>query len=286
MQVSAPPGSTVSSVRSQLKQMPPGESRIAEVMVGLGGDLIYRTVSDIAAEAGTSISSVVRCCQRLGFKGFQDCKIALARDGDAPVQTVKDGIAASDSPATIREKVVAAAAEAVTVGAGFVDGDHFARAVQLLRAAPRVLFIGVGTSAPLAQDAAYRMLTIGVPAEAPADVHVQHVRAGLLRPGDLVVAVSHTGSTQETVTALEAAKAAGADAIAVTSFARSPIVTLADVVLVAGSSETSYRVEAMASRIAHIVVLDALFVATAHSDEPRANRALEVMESALAEHRY
>lgn len=285
-QLSAPPGSVVASVRAQVQTMAPGERRIAEAMLVLGRDLIYRSVSDVAAEAGSSISSVVRCCQRLGFKGFQDCKIALARDGDSAVQGIKDNVIATDGPAGIRAKVVAAAAEAVTTGAGFVNDMQFSRAVELLGEAPRVLFLGVGTSAPLAQDAAYRLVTIGVPAEAPADVHVQHVRAGMLRPGELAVAVSHTGSTRETVSAGQAAKNAGAGLVVITSFARSPLVELADVLLVAGSSETSYRVEAMASRIAHLVVLDALFVAVAFSDEARADRGLQVTEGALAEHRY
>lgn len=283
---SGPPGSVTASVRARLSSLAPGETRIADTMLTMGRDLIYRSVSDVAEDAGTSISSVVRCCQRLGFKGFQDFKIALARDGDTAVHAVKNDITDSDDPAAIREKVVAAAVDAVATGAGFVDDAQFTRATQLLRAARRVLFLGVGTSAPLAQDAAYRMGTIGVPAEAPTDVHVQHVRAGLLGAGEVAVAISHTGSTRETVSSSRAATSAGAQLVALTSFARSPLVDLADVVLVAGSSETAYRVEARASRIAHLIVLDALFVALAFADETRANRSLEITESVLAEHRF
>jgi RpiR family carbohydrate utilization transcriptional regulator len=51
--------------------------------------------------------------------------------------------------------------------------------------------------------------------------------------------------------------------IAVTSFPRSPLVEVASVVLVAATRETTYRVEALASRIAHLVVLDSLWLATA-----------------------
>lgn len=74
-----------------------------------------------------------------------------------------------------------------------VDVREFERAVSVLRWARRVLFVGVGTSAPLAQDAAYRFLTIGVHAEAPPDVHTQHVAARLLGSEDACFAVSHAG---------------------------------------------------------------------------------------------
>lgn len=284
--LSAPLGSIAASVQSKSDRLTPGETRIAEVLIELGPELIYRSVSDVAEQAGCAISSVVRCCQSLGFKGFQDLKIAFNREGITPTQTLQGGVEAGDDPAAILNKVVGAAAEAVTTGTGFVDRDLFASATQLLGGARAVLFLGVGTSAPLAQDMSYRFLTIGVRAEAPADVHVQHVRAGLLGDGDVVVAVSHTGSTRETVSAARAARAAGAKVIAVTSFANSPLVETTNVVLVAGSRETAYRIEAMASRVAHLVVLDALFVAVATAGQDRANNALEVTEGVLADHRF
>jgi DNA-binding MurR/RpiR family transcriptional regulator len=98
--------------------------------------------------------------------------------------------------------------------------------------------------------------------------------------------VSHTGATRETISAVAAARAAGAQVVAVSSFVRSPLVDLVDVGLVAASRETLYRVEAMASRIAHLVVLDALYVALALRRERAATGALEATADALAEHRY
>jgi RpiR family carbohydrate utilization transcriptional regulator len=149
-----------------------------------------------------------------------------------------------------------------------------------------VLFVGVGTSAPLAQDAAYRLLTLGIRAQAPPDVHVQHVAARLLGPGDACFAVSHTGQTRETIAAMRAAREAGATTIAVTSFSHSPLTEIAEIVLVAGSRETAFRIEAMASRIAHITVLDAIFVSLALADRRRATAALDVTASVLSEHRF
>jgi RpiR family carbohydrate utilization transcriptional regulator len=106
------------------------------------------------------------------------------------------------------------------------------------------LFAGVGTSAPLTQDAAYRLAAIGIAAEAYSDVHVQHLHARLLREGDVCVAVSHTGSTRETLEVVGAARAAGALAVAITSFARSPLTELVEHVIVAGTCEVSFRLEA------------------------------------------
>jgi DNA-binding MurR/RpiR family transcriptional regulator len=167
-----------------------------------------------------------------------------------------------------------------------VDGTSLARAIDLLASARRVLCLGVGTSAPLAQDAAYRLTTIGVDADAPPDVHVQHVRARLLTVSDVAMAVSHTGATQETLGAARGAKEAGARVIAITSFSTTPLTEIADVALVAGGLETSYRVEAMASRLAHLLVIDSLYTSLALKARQRARKAQQLTADVLAEHRF
>jgi RpiR family transcriptional regulator, carbohydrate utilization regulator len=280
-----PPGAVAAAIRQRLGQLSPGERRIAEILLDAGSDLIFATVSEIAARAGSSVSSVARTCQSLGFKGFQDAKIALGRDGRRPVEAMQKDLHAGDSVNHVLDAVIHASADAVTHGAAFVDPDAFRRSTDLLAAAGRVLVLGIGTSAPLAMDSAYRLTTIGIDAEAPGDAHMQHVRASLLSDRDVVIAVSHTGATRETLAAAQAAKDAGARVIAVTSFRISPLADLSDAVLVARGDETAYRVEAMASRIAHLVVLDALFVALALADEERANAALEEVENVIADHR-
>ena len=78
------------------------------------------------------------------------------------------------------------------------------------------MFTAVGTSSPLAADISYRLTTIGLPTTFPADVHVQHMTARMLEPGDLLVAISHTGSTTETLAVTRAAAKAGATTAALT----------------------------------------------------------------------
>lgn len=278
-------GGVVPGIRSLLPSLIPSDAKVARVVLDDPQRVIHLSVGDVAAAAGTSASTVVRCCQRLGFRGFQHLKIALAQDG-ALVQGLPDREAGQGSPGEVIREVLTSAAQVLTDSLFTIDTREFERAVSVLRRARRVLFVGVGTSAPLAQDAAYRFLTIGVHAEAPSDVHTQHVAARLLGPEDACFAVSHTGATRETMASVKAAREAGATTIVVTSFSRSPIAESSEVVLVAGGPETSFRLEAMTSRVAHLSVLDALFVAVAAGTQERANAALDVAADVLSEHRY
>jgi DNA-binding MurR/RpiR family transcriptional regulator len=127
---------------------------------------------------------------------------------------------------------------------------------------------------------------VGIEADGPVDPHVQHVRATLLEPEDVALVVSHTGSTRETVAAARAASAAGATVVTVTSFPRSPLTEVADITLVAATRETSYRVEALVSRIAHLVVLDALWVAIAVQAGDAALGLARRINDVISDHRF
>lgn len=280
-------GPVLAGIARRLDALNPAEAKVAAVLLATGEQLIYRSASDVAQQAGAALSTVVRTCQTLGFKGFQDLKIAVTRDGQPATPSELQGdVTATDTPRQVLAKIGAATRDAIDVGLAHVDGEAFDRAVTTVAACRRLLCLGVGTSAPLAQDAAYRFLWIGVAAEAPADVHVQHVRATLLEPGDVALVVSHTGSTRETVASARAAADAGATVLAVTSFPRSPLTEAAEEVLVAASRETAYRVEALASRVAHLMLIDALWMATAVTRGDAAIALTRRISDVLSDHRY
>ncbi|WP_141584467.1 MurR/RpiR family transcriptional regulator [Actinomadura sp. WMMA1423] len=279
-----------SGVLARIRAMRPsyvrGDRSVADAILANPPAVIHLTVSDLAAEAGTASSTVVRFCQRLGLRGFHALKLAIARELGSGDALIESRIDPGDRPADVLTKILAADADALRDLGSTIDPGRLDAAVDALHGAGRILVVGVGTSAPLAQDFAYRLMTIGLHADAPADAHVQHVAARLLGPSDACLAVSHTGSTRETVSTMEAAHGVRAATIAVTSFARSPLTAVTDTVLVAGGRETSFRIEAMTSRIAHLSLLDAMFVSLALRRPAAASANLELTGGVLAEHRF
>jgi len=274
----------LATARSVLPSLQPSDARVAQLIIDEPDAIVYRSVSEVAEAAQTSSATVVRCAQKLGFKGFHDLKLALAQER-ATFEAAQPQATEVDPRLAVLSQVIAAGAQTVRDAAALVDPGAFDAVVTALAAAERILFAGVGTSAPLTQDAAYRFSAIGARAESYADIHVQLLQARLLGPTGVCIAVSHTGSTRETLEAVRAAKASGATTAAVTSFARSPLTELVDHVILAGTREVSFRLEAMASRLAHLALLDALLVSVASRDETRAQAALEIYSRMLGEHR-
>jgi RpiR family transcriptional regulator, carbohydrate utilization regulator len=147
--------------------------------------------------------------------------------------------------------------------ATIVDPIQMQRAVAFMLRAKRVEVYGIGSAAPIAEDANYRLLRIGIESKCVVDSHVQAISASLTGADVTVLTVSHSGSTHETVAATRLAKDAGAKTICITNYGKSPIQSYADVVLYTMARETRFRTEAMTSRIAQLAIVDALIAALA-----------------------
>lgn len=272
-------------IRVRSSALSPAEQRVASAVLTDPAGVFEMSVTELAAASATSVGTVVRFCQRLGLKGFQDLKMRLARETGSAANQLPEEVSAVDGGPEILAKVLTGSARALADAAQSpVEGKALSGVVEALLSARRIVFAAVGTSSPLAADISYRLTTIGLPATFPADVHVQHVTARMLEPEDLLVAISHTGSTTETLAVTRAAAEAGATTAALTSFLDSPLTGLVDHLLVAGSRETCYRIEAMTSRLVHLAVLDALYVAVVLRS-PAAQEALRATGDVLVEHR-
>lgn len=250
--------------------LPPAAGRIADFIRANARDVIHMSVTEVANGAGVSEGSVIGLCQMLGARGFQQVKIALARDLVEPVQFIHEDLVATDPLNVVIEKVFRADLQAITDTLKALDVSAMQRAVNAIRTAKRVEVFGIGSAATIAEDANYRLLRIGIQSRASVDSHIQAITASLCTPEVAVITISHSGSTVETLTATRLAKEAGATTICVTNFGKSPLLAHADIVLHTLARETNFRTEAMTSRIAQLAIVDALIAALALADYDRA----------------
>src|SRR5205807_7599165 len=97
--------------------------------------------------------------------------------------------------------------------------------------------------------------------------------------------LSYSGRTRETVELLAEASGHGALTVALTSFPRSPLADVADVVLTTAVRETTFRSGTLASRHSQLLVLDLVYIGVAQRTYEHAGPAFEVTARAVAAHR-
>jgi RpiR family transcriptional regulator, carbohydrate utilization regulator len=274
-------GPITSRIRSLRPSLSPTAVRIGDAVLAAPAEIVGLTVTDMADRTGTSVGSVVRFCKDLDLKGFHDLKLRLAAEATRPDATDRSG---GDTPTDTIETVLQATVTGLQALPAALEADTLVQVARKLRRATRVLVAGVGSSAPIAMDAGYRLRALGVYAEVLADPHQQHLAARMLSPGDCCLAISHTGQTQETLTALGAAADAGAVTIGITSYHRSPFTELCRHAIVAGATEL-HGLEATASRLVHLTVIDVLVAFITDLDPATAVQAQRLYTDAVAAHR-
>lgn len=268
----------LAGLRAGLQARLPGLRRSDAAVVRLALDeptfLVSATTAEAAERAGVSPATVVRAARAVGYDGFSEFKLALARaSGGVSIFVPPRQLSEAATTGELQEAILSSHAASIAAIRGTLDTAELERAVTLLDGAGRILVAGSGTSASVALDAAFRFTSIGLIAQASADHLSAMVVARLLTAADVLVAVSYTGVTPQTMDIVEAAKAAGARVVAVTSFTASPLARTADVTLIAGGENLGRQLAASSSRLAHLAVVDLLHAAVARADMDRTRRA-------------
>lgn len=276
----------LSRIRLAYKTMGPMSKTIADYILAQPQSVIAMSVTELSERTGASQGSVVNFCQNLGMSGFQHLKLSLAQAVVQPVQYIHEDLERDDDNETVCRKVFHGGIQALRDSMSVLEPKSIAQAVKLLREAKRIEIYGIGSSAPIAEDAHYRMLRIGLESKAVTDSHIQAISASRTSSDVAVLTISHTGSTRETVVATQLAKEAGAKTIVLTNYGRSPILAYADVTLFTMARETLFRTEAMTSRIAQLCVIDTLIATLALADYERSTQTLRETFEVLSLKRF
>jgi DNA-binding MurR/RpiR family transcriptional regulator len=244
-------------------------------------------ISKLAEHSETSVASVVRFSKTVGYKGFPEFRMALvgevSRMGELGIASAEldSGITVDDSPAEIIRKIAAADAQAIQATAQRLDVESFTAAVDAWEKAKTIGLFGVASGGFVAMDLQLKLNRQGKSAIAWRETHNALTSLSLLGPGDALVAISHSGTTLDTVDVMQEFKNRGVTIILITNSLRSPATAIADIVLITSARETTFRSGATASRIAQLTVVDCLCVALAQRNWSGTRTALDQSRAAV-----
>ncbi|MEU9386003.1 MurR/RpiR family transcriptional regulator [Streptomyces sp. NPDC048279] len=255
--------------RAALPSLAPSERRVAEAVLADPAQASELSISALGKQAETSVATVMRFCRAIGIGNYPQLRLALAAaaahehavGGERPAPGTD--ISATDTLGDIVGKIIYNEVRALEDSGAELDIEVLGRAVDAVAGARRIDIFGVGASAFVGQDLHQKLHRIGHIAFIWTDRHAALTAAALLGPGDVAVAISHSGETEDTVEPLQAAAERGATTIALTNVPRSTLAANADLVLTTCARETPFRSGATVSRIAQLAVIDCLFVGVA-----------------------
>lgn len=248
------------------------------------------SITDLAVLCETSPATIARFAQKLGFSGYRQFRFELAQalsreQGDRERQGLdEDDVLAEDTVENVIAKVAYQEGRAITQTAQALRGQDVDAVAALIADAARVDLFGIGASALAAMDLHLKLVRIGAPAWFGSDVHLALVQAATRGAGDVVMGISHSGATRETVELLALARAGGATTVAITNVPDSPLTAHADHVLCTVARESRFRIGAMSSRAAQLAVVDIIFTRIVQSRSEHSREVLRRTRDAIDEH--
>ncbi|CDQ18890.1 DNA-binding transcriptional regulator, MurR/RpiR family, contains HTH and SIS domains [Halobacillus karajensis] len=283
--IEPPTKHVISRIRSSYNQFSEKEKLIADYILENTEDIVHSTINQVADDLMVADATVFRFCKRIGFKGYQAMKIALASEIVNPIKDIHETISENDTDLEITEKVFQANIRALETSRDVQNPLSLQKAMKYLIEADRVFFFGSGGSNILAMDAQHKFIRTGMEAHAYPDTHLQLMSASQMRENDVAVVISHTGSNQDILDIVDVAKKNQVKTIAITNFAKSPLTKVVDLSLYTVAEETEFRSEALASRIAGLSLIDSLFVNYSVKMKEQAQAATQKMRDAISRKR-
>lgn len=246
------------------------EQTVANFLLSDPKEFVSRSISAIASRCGVSETVIIRLYRKLGYQGFHEFKIDIAQSLTEGTDPVLSDLKAGDSVETIKRKVFAISRQAMEDSVSSVDSEMLTRARDAIIRAQRVVVIAFGGSASVGLDLVHKLLKLGIVATLQTDSHMQFMSVSVMGSDDVLIAITHSGSSRDVVEALQWARTRGTPTVLVTGFPHSPAAKAAEICLFSLCRETKYQTDAMTSRIVQLAIVDSLYVAITFASKERA----------------
>ncbi len=249
-------------LRGTIESFSPSDARIAQKILDAPSEIAILSSQELAELCQVSQSSVIKFCQRMGYKGYPALKLALSAEiGRTNTESrVHQDIFSDDPIGAVAEKLytskVAALADTMRVN----SGADLEKAVQLIERAGRVALFGIGGSALVATDLSWKLAKFGKAVMCEHDSHIQLANMASLTPDDLLIAITHSGRTAEVRLAVDYASSKGIPVLAIIGLDARPFNQSVGITLSCVADENLVRSASIATREAQMAITDLLFV--------------------------
>ncbi len=249
---------------AKLDSMTQADRQIAQFIIDYPEQMLTLSSAALAEATGRSQSSVVKFSQKLGYGGYQQLKLAVnkakALEWHTPGGVIHGTIDTNDSYVTILQKLIGSKLLSMRETLAANNEQAIDAVVEALVSARKVQLAGVGASSLVARDFSYKLLKLGRVVLIDTDTHIQVSNASGLNETDVLLALSHSGRSIETLRIAELAKQRGATVISMTGLHPNPLLDLADLHLFTVTDEERVRSSAITSRDAQLMLMDMLFI--------------------------
>ena len=245
-------------LRASLEFMSNTERKIASLILADPLSFTSMSLGELERRAEVSQGSIINFSNKYGEGGFPALKLAVAASLPSESRKPLSSVTSEDSALLTLKKTAEGLSEALLNTVKINSESALSEFAERILTARKIDIYGIYRSALVAQDLNLRLLELGVRSCVVGDVLTCALSASMLDEGDLVIAISASGKTQDILDAVKIAKERGAHTVAITGYTNSPLARVADSTLIAAASGASEVSEYTEIRVAQLAIIDSV----------------------------
>jgi DNA-binding MurR/RpiR family transcriptional regulator len=241
------------------------ERRLATEILNNPEEIIHLSITELAKVAKVSSSSINRLCKKLGIGGYQDLRLAIAKEifskkyeNTQNLQS-KLNYDGSSTVFDITSNILEVITDAIIKIDKLINRDNIKTVVEKIQKARTILLVGTGASGIVGKDFHLKLCRLGFLSQYDEDPELQTMSACSLTEQDVVSAISYSGDRKTLIRTIKEAKQNGAFVVAITRFQPTTLLKLADTSIFVPDTEALYREGALVSRLCQLIIVDIIY---------------------------
>lgn len=253
----------ISKIISMQSSFTVSENEIAQYVMNHASEVVTSTITNVAKNTDTSEASINRFCKKVGFKGFNSFKIALAQEN---FFTSMKNYGESDADDGIISNMSRDYRQLVVNTSAMIDENTLSGAVNAIKSASCVYIFAYSNTAFVAAELEFKLQMVGLNVKTVTDTNTMRIFAAGARSQDLVIVIVPTILMRDIYQAVTICKDRGADVLTITSYDSPKLNDLVDYKFITSDKITARNSLSLSNSLMYLFVTDVIYGALLESD--------------------
>lgn len=261
----------ITKIQSMQQSLTVSENEIAQYVINNMDDVVTSTITAMAKSTGTSEASINRFCKKIGYKGFNSFKIALAQEAFYNTMNKENADNASDS---LVSSVSHDYRQMLVNTSAMLDEDVVSFAANSIDKAQHVYIFAMQRTALVAQELEFKLNMAGVHARTIIEVTNMKVCINNITPNDLVIIIAPTVMNKDLYQTLVQCKEKDATLITLTSYDSPKLIGLTNYKFIISDKISTKHSVSLSNNLAYLYVIDVIYCSLLKQSKERKKRRL------------
>lgn len=254
----------ISKIVSMQHSFTMSENEISQYVINHPDLVVSSTITTIAKETGTSEASINRFCKKIGYKGFNGFKIALAQE-NFHNNIMKQNSDSSDNG--VISSVAADYRQMLMNTSAMLDENIVMEAVKGIRNAKNINIFSLSNIALIAKEFQFKFDQVGIRSKIFTDIIDMRIQATNIAAGDLSIFIAPTIMMRDVYQIANVSLERGAKNLTITSYDSPKLNDLSNYKFIISDKIIANNSVSLSNNLMFLYVIDIIYTALLGSDK-------------------